>query len=82
MGKGELVGLKIFTFLKVFKAAHAKAIGIKKGTLLSVPFHFQSKTLTTVAENTQQHQEQVDEIQIQRQRANNRIFAEVIAVVC
>jgi hypothetical protein len=34
------------------------------------------KALTTVAENTQQHQEQVDKVQIQRQRAKNRVFTQ------
>jgi len=43
MGKGGTCWFKIFTFLKVFKAAHATAIGIKKGTLLSVPFYFNQK---------------------------------------
>lgn len=35
------------------------------------------KELTAVAEDPQQHQEQVDEVQIQGQRAKNGIFAQV-----
>ncbi len=33
--------------------------------------------LTAVAEDAQQHQEQVDEVQIERQRPKNGVFAQV-----
>ena len=56
-------------FLKFSDGFRRKFYGIRHQTA--------PPSLTTVAEDTQQHQEQVDEVQIKRQRAQNRVFAQV-----